>query len=225
LRIAASSSAPLSKDLSTRFQDTFGDILYNIYGATEVSWATIATPRELRLAPGTAGRPPIGTRLALLSDKNRPVRLGNVGRIFVGNEMTFEGYTSGNDKERIRGLISTGDRGVIDEHGLLTVLGRDDDMVISGGEKVYPIVVEELLIAHPAIREVVVVGVPDDEMGQRLAAYIVRTEGSELAADAVKDLVRARLARFAVPRDVVFLDSLPRNSVGKVVPRLLPPPS
>jgi hypothetical protein len=146
---------------------------------------------------------------------------GEIGRIFVGNEMQFEGYTNGNDKERALGLMSTGDRGVLDEHNLLTVLGRDDDMVIVGGENVYPIEVEELLIAQPEIKEVVVVGVPDDALGSRLAAYVVLHDGAYLSDEDVRGLVRQRLAKFSVPRDVVFLGELPRNATGKVVPRLL----
>jgi acyl-CoA synthetase (AMP-forming)/AMP-acid ligase II len=222
LKVVACSSAALSKDLSIRFQDTYGDILYNIYGATEVSWATIATPHDLRLSPGTAGRPPIGTKLALLNEKGKPVKLGDIGTIFVGNEMTFEGYTNGNDKLRANGLLSTGDKGMIDEHGLLSVMGRDDDMVISGGENVYPVEVEELLTSLAEIRECIVVGVPDEVMGQRLAAYVVLADGATLTADDIKALVREKLARFSIPRDVVFLDALPRNTVGKVVPRMLP---
>ena len=224
LRIVACSSAAVSPDLSVRFQDTFGDILYNVYGATEVSWATIAGPEDLRLSPGTAGRPPIGTRLALLNGKGRPVKRGDIGTVFVGNQMIFEGYTNGNEGERMKGLLSTGDRGVLNEHGLLAVLGRDDDMVISGGENVYPIEVEQLLTAHSQIRECTVVGVPDPELGQRLAAYVVLVDGSTLTGNDIKNLVRANLAAFSIPRDVIFLDELPRNTVGKVVPRLLPSP-
>jgi len=222
LRVVASSSAPIPKDVCTRFLDTFGDVLFNLYGATEVSWATIATPEDLRILPGTAGKPPYGTRLALLDENNRPVPRGEIGRIFVGNEMQFEGYTNGNDKERALGLMSTGDRGVLDEHNLLTVLGRDDDMVIVGGENVYPIEVEELLIAQPEVKEVVVVGVADDSLGSRLAAYVVLHDGAQLTDEDVRGLVRQRLAKFSVPRDVVFLEALPRNATGKVVPRLLP---
>jgi acyl-CoA synthetase (AMP-forming)/AMP-acid ligase II len=222
LHVVACSSAALSADVGTRFQNTFGDILYNIYGATEVSWATIATPEDLRLSPGTAGRPPFGTKLALLNEKGKPVKLGEIGTIFVGNEMMFDGYTNGNDKLRSHGMISTGDKGVIDEHGLLMVMGRDDDMVISGGENVYPIEVEELLISHPDVRECIVIGVPDPDLGQRLAAYVVVVDGSPMTGEDVRDMVRARLAKFSIPRDVVFLESLPRSGVGKVVPRLLP---
>jgi acyl-CoA synthetase (AMP-forming)/AMP-acid ligase II len=222
LRVVACSSAAVSKDLSTRFQDAFGDVLYNIYGATEFSWATIATPEDLRRSPGTAGRPPYGTRLALLDEDGKPVPLGQIGGVHVGNEMIFEGYTNGSDKSWTDGLISTGDRGLIDEHGLLSILGRDDDMVISGGENVYPSAVEELLTAHPQVLEVAVIGVPDPALGQRLAAYLVLQPDAQLSADDVRALVRARLATFCVPRDVVFLDALPRNATGKVVPRLLP---
>jgi acyl-CoA synthetase (AMP-forming)/AMP-acid ligase II len=224
LRVVACSGAALSGDLTTRFQDTFGDVLYNVYGSTEVSWATIATPGDLRTSPGTAGRPPLGTRLAVLDDDGSPVPSGRSGRIFVGNELTFDGYTNGTDKERVGGLVATGDRGVVDEHGLLTVLGRDDDMIITGGENLYPGEVEELLAADVRVRDVAVTGVPDREMGQRLAAYIVLRDGAHWTADEVRDHVRSRLARFSVPRDVVFLDDLPRTATGKVVRRLLPHP-
>jgi acyl-CoA synthetase (AMP-forming)/AMP-acid ligase II len=222
LGVVACSGAALSADLSTRFQDAFGDVLYNVYGATEVSWATIAAPEDLRLRPGSAGRPPHGTTIAVLDDAGVPVPIGEIGGIHVGNELLFEGYTDGTDRCRPDGMLATGDRGRIDADGLLAVLGREDDLVNSGGEKVYPSVVEELLAAHPQIREVAVIGVPDSDLGQRLAAYLVLREGSQLTADDVRALARARLAAFCVPRDVIFLDALPRGATGKVIPRLLP---
>jgi acyl-CoA synthetase (AMP-forming)/AMP-acid ligase II len=169
LRVVATSGAPLSADLSNRFQDAFGDVLYNVYGATEVSWATIAGPEDLRLSPGTAGRPPHGTRIALLDEMGVPVPKGEIGGIAVGNDLLFEGYTDGRDRHRANGMMATGDRGRIDEYGFLTVLGREDDLVISGGENVYPSVLEELLLAQPQVREVAVIGVPDAQLGQRLA--------------------------------------------------------
>jgi acyl-CoA synthetase (AMP-forming)/AMP-acid ligase II len=224
LRVVACSSAALSADLSTRFQDAFGDVLHNVYGATEVSWATIARPEDLRLSPGSAGRPPHGTTIALLDEAGVAVPKGEIGGIYVVNELLFEGYTDGADRRRADGMMATGDQGRIDEHGLLTVLGREDDLVISGGENVYPSVLEELLVAQPEVREVAVIGVPDPKLGQRLAAYVVLTEKDALTADEVRTLARARLAAFCVPRDVVFLESLPRNATGKVMPRLLPPP-
>jgi acyl-CoA synthetase (AMP-forming)/AMP-acid ligase II len=207
-----------------RFQDAFGDVLYNIYGTTECSWATIATPADLRKKPGTVGRPPMGTKLALLDENGKPVPKGEVGQIYVGNEMVFDGYTNGNDKARINGLIPTGDLGQFVEDDLLMVQGRDDDMVIVGGENIYPIEVENLLVAQQQISEVVVVGVQDERLGQRLAAYVVVNQGHFLSEEEVRELVKDRLSRYSVPRDVIFLEELPRNTVGKVVPRLLPKP-
>jgi acyl-CoA synthetase (AMP-forming)/AMP-acid ligase II len=222
LRVVGASGSALTKDVATRFQDVFGDILYNVYGSTEISWATIATPEDLRAAAGTAGRPPLGTRLEILDDHGKPVPRGQVGRIFVGNELLFEGYSNGTSKEQRHGLMATGDRGYLDEGGRLMVVGREDDLVISGAEKIYPLEVEEVILSLPGVREVAVVGKPDPEMGQRLVAYVVCMDGVQLTAEQVQDHVRQRLARFAVPKEVGFLGRLPRNATGKVVPRLLP---
>jgi acyl-CoA synthetase (AMP-forming)/AMP-acid ligase II len=222
LRVVAASGSALTKDVAIRFQDVFGDVLYNIYGSTEISWATIATPADLRAAAGTAGRPPLGTRLEIVDEHGRPVPRGEVGRIFVGNELLFEGYSNGTSKERLHGLMATGDRGYLDVGNRLMVVGREDDLVISGAEKIYPLEVEEAIRSLPGVREVAVVGRPDEEMGQRLVAYVVCVDGVHLTAEQVKDHVRQRLARFAVPKEVGFLGRLPRNATGKVVPRLLP---
>jgi acyl-CoA synthetase (AMP-forming)/AMP-acid ligase II len=222
LRVVAASGSALSGGLATRFMNAYGDILYNLYGSTEASWASIATPDELRFAPGTAGRPPYGTEVAILDPAGNPVPNGEVGRIFVGNDMLFDGYTSGASKEMRGGLLATGDLGHLNRMGLLFVDGREDDMIISGGENVFPLEVEDLLGRLPQIRECTVIGVPDDEFGQRLAAYVVLQPEAWLDAGSVREYVRSHLARFCVPRDVVFMDILPRNATGKVVPRLLP---
>lgn len=223
LRAVASSGSALPGTLATRFMDVYGDVLYNLYGSTEVSWASIATPSELRAAPGTAGRPPHGTTVAILDYHGRPVPAGQVGQIYVGNTMLFEGYTSGSGGELRDGLLATGDLGHVDDNGLLFVDGRQDDMIISGGENVFPLEVENLLARLPQVREVAVVGVPDEQFGQRLAAYVVLQPGERLDADAVREYVRHYLARYCVPRDVIFLPALPRNATGKVVTRDLPP--
>jgi acyl-CoA synthetase (AMP-forming)/AMP-acid ligase II len=221
LKVIAASGSRLPGELATRVMDEFGDVLYNLYGSTEVSWATIATPEQMRAAPGTAGSPPKGTIVRLYDPAGRPVAPGQTGRIFVGNEALFEGYTGGGGKEVIDGLMSTGDVGHFDEAGRLFVDGRDDEMIVSGGENVFPREVEDLLAAHPAIEDVAVVGVPDAEFGQRLTAFVVRRNGAALDADAVREHVRANLARYKVPRDVEFLDELPRNATGKVLKRVL----
>ncbi len=221
LRIIAASGSVLPGELATRTMDAFGDVLYNLYGSTEVAWATIATPADLRAAPGTAGRAPMGTIVKLLDADGKEVPEGSPGRIFVANEMMFEGYTGGGGKEILHGLMSTGDVGHFDAQGRLFVDGRDDEMIVSGGENVFPREVEDLLAAHEAIEEVAVVGVPDDEFGQRLKAFVVVRAGARLSEQAVQSYVKENLARYKVPREVVFLDELPRNATGKVLKREL----
>jgi fatty-acyl-CoA synthase len=221
LRVTAASGSALPGPLATRWMDTFGDNLYNLYGSTEVAWATIATPEDLRAAPGTAGRPPHGTRLAIFDAHGKPVPPGETGRIFVGNEMRMEGYTDGGNKDVIDGLLSSGDVGHLDEDGRLFIDGRDDEMIVSGGENVFPREVEDLLAGHDAVKEVAVVGVDDEEFGQRLKAVIVLNDGAEWTADEVKRYVKENLAAYKVPRDVEFLDELPRNATGKILKREL----
>jgi acyl-CoA synthetase (AMP-forming)/AMP-acid ligase II len=221
LRIIAASGSVLPGELATRTMDAFGDVLYNLYGSTEVAWATIATPADLRAAPGTAGRAPMGTIVKLLDADGKEVSQGSPGRIFVANEMMFEGYTGGGGKEILHGLMSTGDVGHFDAQGRLFVDGRDDEMIVSGGENVFPREVEDLLAAHEAIEEVAVVGVPDDEFGQRLKAFVVVRAGARLSEQAVQSYVKENLARYKVPREVIFMDELPRNATGKVLKREL----
>jgi fatty-acyl-CoA synthase len=221
LRVIALSGSALPGELATRAMDVFGEVLYNLYGSTEVAWATIATPEDLRAAPGTAGRPPMGTVVKLLDEDGREVPPGVGGRIFVGNDMVFEGYTGGGNKQVIGGLMSTGDVGRLDYAGRLFVDGRDDEMIVSGGENVFPREVEDLLSERPEIEEVAVVGVEDADFGQRLKAFVVLREGAALTEDAIQEHVKANLARFKVPREVVFLDELPRNATGKILKREL----
>jgi acyl-CoA synthetase (AMP-forming)/AMP-acid ligase II len=221
LRIVASSGSVLPADLATRFQRAFGPVLHNLYGSTEVSWVSIATPQDLRAAPGTAGRPPRGTTVRILDADGAPVNRGTTGRIFVGNAMLFEGYTNGSAKETRDGLLATGDLGRLDALGRLFVVGREDEMIISGGENVHPAETEDAIARLPEVSETAVIGVDDAEFGQRLAAFVVLRENSDLDADQLRERIRDRLSKFALPRDVIFLDKLPRNATGKVVPREL----
>ncbi|WP_084477719.1 AMP-binding protein [Nocardia jejuensis] len=222
LRTVLVAGSALSPDLAGRFQDVFGDVLYNGYGSTEVAIATVAQPHELRLAPGTVGRPPVTAKVALFDDDGKRVTTPNtLGRIFARTIAPFEGYTDGRHKQIIDGYMSTGDTGHFDERGLYFVDGRDDDMIVSGGENVYPLEVENLLAELPGIEEVAVVGVPDVEFGKRLRAFVVASAGVALEPQAIKDHVKANLARYKVPRDVVFVEELPRNATGKVLRRRL----
>lgn len=221
LRMVGCSGSALPGELALRWMNTFGDNLHNMYGSTEVSATTIAVPEELRAAPGTAGRPPLGTTVRILDQDGKGVPDGTTGRIFVGNSSQFEGYTGGGTKEIIDGLMSIGDVGHFDENGLLFVEGRDDDMIISGGENVFPAEVEDLLSDHPSLLEAAVIGVEDEEFGQRLRAFVVLREGAHLTEAEVKDHVKSQLARHKVPRSVVFLGEIPRNATGKVLKRVL----
>jgi fatty-acyl-CoA synthase len=221
LRVVSLSGSALPGELAIDWMDRFGDTIYNLYGSTEVAYATVATPADLRAAPGTAGRPPRGTVVKLLDDQGKEVPRGEVGRIFVGNEMRMEGYTGGGNKEAIDGLLSSGDVGHIDEDGRLFVDGRDDEMIVSGGENVFPREVEDCLADLEGIAEVAVIGVEDREFGQRLAAFVVLEAGISLSEAELGAHVKANLASYKTPREVEFMDELPRNATGKVLKREL----
>ncbi|MBS1879176.1 MAG: AMP-binding protein [Actinobacteria bacterium] len=221
LRIAALSGSALPGELALAWMDRFGDTVYNLYGSTEVAFATVANPEDLRAAPGTAGRPPRGTTVRLFDEDGHEVPPGQVGRIFVGNEMAFEGYTGGEGKQAIEGLLSSGDVGHFDEAGRLFVDGRDDEMIVSGGENVFPREVEDLLADLPGVSEVAVIGVEDAEFGQRLKAFVVLEPGAELSVADLVGHVKANLAAYKAPREVEFMAELPRNATGKVLKRVL----
>jgi acyl-CoA synthetase (AMP-forming)/AMP-acid ligase II len=219
LEVIALSGSALPGPLATDIMERFGEVLYNLYGSTEVAWATIATPQDLRAAPGTAGRPPRGTVVKLFDEHDREVAPGQTGRIFVASGLPFEGYTGGETKATIGELMSSGDVGHFDAAGRLFVDGREDDMIVSGGENVFPSEVEDLLAGHPAVREVAVVGVEDADWGQRLRAVVVLREEGAASEDELKACVKENLASFKVPRDIVFVEQLPRTATGKVLKR------
>jgi fatty-acyl-CoA synthase len=223
LRVLFCAGSALPPEVGNRALELFGDVLYNLYGSTEVAVASVATPQDWRAAPGTVGRPPVGCRVLLLDDDGARVTApGAIGRIFVGSDLQFAGYTGGGGKDEVDGLLASGDVGHVDEHGLLFVDGRDDDMIVSGGENVFPAEVENTLLQHPGIADAAVIGVADVDFGQRLRAFVVPAGDAALSADDVKAHVRSMLARHKVPRDVVFRDALPRNATGKVVRSELP---
>ncbi len=221
LRVVGLSGSPLSDRLAQAFMDSFGDVVYSLYGSTEVGWAAIATPQDLREAPGTAGFPPRGTVIRVVDDEGGEVPVGTTGRIFVGSELLFEGYTGGEGKEMLDKLMSTGDLGHLDEAGRLFVEGREDDMIVSGGENVFPQEVEELLRAHEAVADAAVIGVSDEHFGQRLKALVVIQDDHHVSPDDLRAYVGANLSRFKVPREVELVDELPRNPTGKVLRREL----
>ena len=222
VKVVASSGSALPGDLALAWMDAFGDNLHNIYGSTEVAWASVATPADLRAAPTSAGKPPWGTVVRILDEAGSELPAGEPGRIFVGNSLLMEGYTGGGGKEIVEGLMSTGDVGRFDGEGRLYIEGRDDEMIVSGGENVFPKEVEDCLARHPGVVEAAAVGVDDPEFGKRLRAFVVLTTSAEAdgATDAdLKEWVRHNLARYKVPREIVVIDELPRNATGKVLKR------
>jgi fatty-acyl-CoA synthase len=215
LRAVISGASQLGAPLAERFIERFGPVLCDAYGSSEVGIATIATSADLLAAPGTVGRPCLGSSIRILDDQDRTVPAGTTGRIFAGGGLVFGGYSDGSSKTVVGGRMSTGDLGHLDGAGRLFVDGREDDMIVSGGENVYPVEVEQCLAAHPAVAEAVVTGVPDEEFGQRLVAYIVLTEPA--TEDELLDHVKSNLARYKAPRQIVVLDEFPRNATGKVL--------
>lgn len=221
LRIVFVSGSQLGAELATRAMKDLGPVIYNMYGSTEVAFATIADPADLQYNPATVGQVVKGVKVRILDDNGNELPRGQVGRIFVGNFFPFEGYTGGGGKQIIDGLLSSGDVGYFDERGLLYVSGRDDEMIVSGGENVFPAEVEDLISGHPDVIEATALGVEDKEWGARLRAFVVRKEGSTVDEDTIKVYVKEHLARYKVPREVVFLEELPRNPTGKILKREL----
>ncbi|KUI22513.1 acyl-CoA synthetase [Mycobacterium sp. GA-1285] len=221
LRIVFVSGSQLGAEMAQRALKMLGPVIYNLYGSTEIAFATIARPQDLEKNPATVGPVVKGVKVKILDDDGNELPQGEVGRIFVGNFFPFEGYTGGGHKQIVDGLMSSGDVGYFDENGLLYVSGRDDEMIVSGGENVFPAEVEDLISGHPEVVEATAVGVEDKEWGHRLRAFVVKADGASIGEDDIKKYVREHLARYKVPREVIFLDELPRNPTGKILKREL----
>jgi acyl-CoA synthetase (AMP-forming)/AMP-acid ligase II len=221
LRFAAASGSRMRPDVVIAFMDRFGDVIYNNYNATEAGMIATATPQDLRAAPDTAGRPAGGTEIRILDQEFNEVPTGEVGSIYVRNDTQFDGYTSGTMKDFHAGFMSSGDVGYLDKAGRLFVVGRDDEMIVSGGENVYPVEVEKTLAAHPGVAEAAVIGVADEQYGQRLAAFAVPEPGAHAderaTPESLKEYVRENLANYKVPREITLLDELPRGNTGKIL--------
>ena len=216
LRFAAASGSRMRPDVVISVMDQFGDVIYNNYNATEAGMIATATPADLRAAPDTAGRPAEGTEIKILDADFKELPTGEVGTIYVRNSTQFDGYTSGTTKDFHEDYMSSGDVGYLDAAGRLFVVGRDDEMIVSGGENVYPIEVEKTLLTHPEVAEATVLGVDDEQYGQRLAAFVVLADGAAATEDVLKQHVRDNLANYKVPRSITVLAELPRNSTGKI---------
>ncbi len=221
LKIVFVSGSALGADLAERALSDLGPVIYNMYGSTEIAFATIAEPKHLQHNSSTVGPVVKGVKVKIFDDNGKELPQGEIGRIFVGNAFPFEGYTGGGKKQIIDGLLSSGDVGYFGDDGLLYISGRDDEMIVSGGENVFPAEVEDLINGHPEVVEATAIGVEDKEWGHRLRAFVVKKDGAGVDEDTIKGYVRDHLARYKVPREVIFLDELPSNPTGKILKREL----
>ncbi len=224
LRWVMSGAAPLPTEVARRFQEQFGPVLWNFYGATETGIVTLARPVDHVSRPGTVGRAVRGNRIRLLDDTGAVVLPGTIGELYAQSEMLIGGYhknAEATSRSMKDGYFSVGDLARVDADGFYYLESRKHDMVISGGVNIYPREIEDHLATHPAILDVAVVGVPDAEWGERLRAFVVVRPGMTVTATEVTDWCRAALADYKRPREVVFLDELPRNPTGKILKREL----
>jgi fatty-acyl-CoA synthase len=220
LRVVVSGAAPLSSALARRFQEAFGPVLYNFYGATETGIVTIAKPHELLERPETIGRALRGADIRLLDDAGHEVPVGQVGELYVSSPLLIAGYHA--DEEATRSShkgahFSVGDLARVDADGYYYLAGRKRDLIISGGVNVYPREVEETLERHPAVTEAAVIGVPDEEWGETVRAYVALAPDAPTTPADLHAHCRAQLASVKVPRDIRVVDCLPRNPTGKVL--------
>ena len=220
LRAIFCGGAQLPGGLAVHAMDVLGDIIFNFYGATETGIVTLASPADLRAAPGTIGPIVPANDVLLLDDQKNRVKDGEVGELFVKNAMLVAGYHGNPDAMRESmhgGHFSVGDLARRDPDGRYFIEGRKRDMVISGGVNVYPAEVENALEEHPQVFEAAVIGVPDPEWGERVKAFVVPRRGERLDAEQLKHFLRERIAGPKIPREYAFIDALPRNPTGKVL--------
>ncbi|GAC67294.1 AMP-binding protein [Gordonia soli] len=227
LRIAVTGAAPITSATVIGFHRTFGPILVNGYGSTEAGLVSIATPDDLVDEPSTVGTPALGVSIRITDDTGHRLPDGQTGKILVRGPLDYSGYTPDANAPARRKMVvdrhvDTGDVGHVDHRGRLFISGRSDDMIVSGGENVFPAEIEDVLSTHPAVADTVVVGVEDAEYGQVLNAFVVITDGSALDADELKRHVLASLERYKVPKRFVSIDAIPRNPSGKVMRGRLP---
>ena len=209
ISIIVSGGAVLKKDL---IQDTFnklGPVLFNLYGSSEAGLSAMATPQDLKIAPGTIGKELAGVQLKILNDRHQDIMAGSIGRICIKSNWTIKVAANNN-------LIETGDLGYKDENGYYFLCGRVDEMIISGGENVYPQHLEEALLQHHSIKDAYVMGVHDNDFGQRLMAYVVPHKYNQVNKELLYSWLRNKVPAYYIPSQIIMVDELPYNSLGKI---------
>lgn len=223
LRALVSGAAVFDPVLRRRAVERFGPaVVFDFYGATELGWVTLVDGHEMLEKPGSLGRPIGGQEVAIFDDEGRRLGPGHIGTVYTRSRQVIEGYADDDAANRAmrRGSWSTvDDLGYLDHDGALFLTGRSRDMVISGGVNLYPSEIEHVLAEHPSVREVSVIGVPDEHWGESLVAVVV--PGRDFDADVLQAWARSRLAGYKVPRRYECVEVLPRNPTGKVLKRAL----
>jgi long-chain acyl-CoA synthetase len=225
LKTVASGTAPLAQSLKAEIVALFGEgKLYERYGSTEGGIVTALRPEYQLSKIQCVGQPLAATQIAILDQEGRPVKTGEVGELYSCSPYMFSGYLNlpeATDKAMREEWFTAGDMARQDEEGFVYLVDRKNDMIISGGENVYPREVEEVLLSHPAVAEAAVVGLPHPYWGEEVTAYVVLRPGMTASPDDLAGACRAALSRYKTPKAVHLVERLPRNSMGKILRREL----
>jgi long-chain acyl-CoA synthetase len=228
MKVLVVAAAPCPMRVKEEALRYFGPVFYEFYGSTELGLNTVLRPEDVLRKPGSCGRAAPGIEIALLDDDGHPVPVGQPGELCVRRfEGMFDGYYKDPraTKETTRGeWFTVGDVAWRDEDGFYYICDRKRDMIISGGVNIYPAEIEDSLHRHPAVEDVAVFGVPDQEWGERVHAAIKVRAGYALTMDEVRAFARQHMADFKIPREVTFHTEFPRDSAGKLIKRQLRDP-
>jgi long-chain acyl-CoA synthetase len=223
LRFAMCGSAPVPAEVLRRFEETFNCLVIEGYGLSESTCRSTFNPPDKRRRPGSCGVP-IGNEMRVVDEEDREVPDGELGEIVLRGENILKGYYK-NDLANAtafrNGWFHTGDIGYRDTDGFYYIVDRKSDMIIRGGENIYPREIDEVLYQHPDIHAAAVVGVPDELYGEEVAAVVVLKDGAKTSEQEVIDYCKARLADFKCPKTVRFLDDIPKGPTGKLLKREL----
>jgi long-chain acyl-CoA synthetase len=227
LRLCVSGGASLPVELMRAFEEHFGCTILEGYGLSETSpVASFNSPDGRK--PGSIGRPIEGVEMRVVGDDAEPVAQGEVGEIEIRGHNVMKGYWNRPEAtaEAIRedGWFRSGDMAKVDEEGFFFIVDRKKDLIIRGGYNVYPREIEEVIYEHVAVREAAVVGVPHDELGEEIAAFVALKEGSAASPEEIQTHVKDQVAAYKYPRYVWLIDELPKGPTGKILKRELKPP-
>ncbi len=218
-----SAAAPLAMETIRGFKELTGILISEAYGLTESGPCTHAIPLGGKEKPGCIGLPIPNTEVKLVSvdDFNQEITtIGDPGELCVKGPQVMQGYVNRQDETDAvlkDGWLLTGDVATVDEEGYFTIVDRKKDMIISGGFNIYPREVDEVLFSHPKVREACAIGVPDSYSGEKVKAFVVMKEGQTATADEIIQFCRERMVKYKVPKQVEFIDDLPKSAVGKIL--------